>query len=281
MTSGRQRRRALCAAVLTVGAILVGAIAANASTRHHHLTDDQVAAWKQAHDTDPHLPLTAEQQTMQQQKDQAVRSALAGPARPDNPSPSIAYPPPSSANLAQNQKPQQTGYYCGPAAVAEALGQLGISISQATAAARLHTDTNGTAWSGGGTSPSNYPVPDVLNAAYSSFYWIPQAVSSSPSASEVTSYQNRIAADIGNSGAPVIGDAYEVPGGPHLKYHPDRLIFHWFDIRGYDSNGANTHYEDSVYGSPYVTWSSQVASGYSTMASSTIVKITGGRGYVW
>ena len=86
---------------------------------------------------------------------------------------------PSSASLVANQAPQATSYYCGPAAVHEALGALGVSLSQSAAATALHTTTNGTAWSGGGTSPSGYPIPDVLNRYQSKNYYVPQPVSSS------------------------------------------------------------------------------------------------------
>src|SRR4029453_13444610 len=72
---------------------------------------------------------------------------------------------PSSAHLAANQTSQATRYYCGPASVHETLGTIGISLSQAAAATKLHTTTAGTAWSGGGTSPSGYPVPAVLNGS--------------------------------------------------------------------------------------------------------------------
>lgn len=80
-------------------------------------------------------------------------------------------------------------------------------------------------------------------------------------------------------GFALVGDAYEVPGGPHLVGHPNITIYHWFDIRGYTSSGANTEYEDSVHGSS-TSWAGGVPA-YSTLSSTTIAKIVGGRGYVW
>jgi hypothetical protein len=187
---------------------------------------------------------------------------------------------PSSASLVANQTPQITSYYCGPAAVHEALGALGVSLSQSAAATALHTTTVGTAWSGGGTSPSGYPVPDVLNRYQGRNYYVPQAVGSATS-SAINLYENDLESDIGAIRAPVVGDAWEVPGGYHLNGHPgDRQILHWFEIRGYYGSGGTTLYEDSVHGASSISWSGNVPA-YSSLPSSQIVSIVGGRGYVW
>jgi Peptidase_C39 like family len=246
------------------------------------VTQADDTAWKAAHDTDPHLPLTPEQLQMT-----AAKRAAESQFSFASPVPSFAcggdcggggYP--SSASLVANQTPQITSYYCGPAAVHEALDALGVSLSQSAAAAALHTTTDGTAWSGGGTSPSGYPVPDVMNRYQSRNYYGPQAVASATS-SAITKYQNDLAYDISVLRAPVIGDAWEVPGGHHLNGHPpNQPIFHWFEIRGYYGSGSTTLYEDSVHGASSISWSGNVPA-YSNLPSSQIVSIVGGRGYVW
>ena len=226
-------------------------------------------AWKAAHDTDPHLPLTPQQVEVTAEK----RASECGDCDPG------AYYPPS-AHLAANQTPQITGYYCGPAAVHEALDALGVSLSQSAAAAALHTTSDGTGWSSGGTSPSGYPVPDVLNRYQSRNSYIPQYVSSATS-SAIRTYERDLEMDIYALGVPLIGDAWEAPGGPHLVGHPQgRQIFHWFEIRGYQSSGATTMYEDSVHGASSISWSANVPA-YSALPSSEIVTIVSGRGYVW
>jgi hypothetical protein len=242
-------------------------------------------AWKATHDTDPHLPLTAEQVEMTTEKRAAEpqdNDAVAGAS----PSPNYvcascgggSYP--DSSHLVANQTPQATSYYCGPAAVHEALGTVGISLSQASAATKLHSTTAGTAWSGGGTSPSGYPVPDVLNRMQAQNYYAPQPVSSATSSS-IGTYKGDLKMDIYTVRAPLVGDAWEAPGGPHLVGHPtSREIFHWFEIRGYQNSGGSTMYEDSVHGASSISWSGNVPA-YSTMASGTIVTILSGRGYVW
>lgn len=242
------------------------------------------AAWKATHDTDPHLPLTAEQVEMTAEKRAAEpQDGAAVPGASPAPDAVCAcggggYP--DAAHLAANQTSQATSYYCGPATVHEALGTVGISLSQASAAAKLHTTTDGTAWSGGGTSPSGYPVPDVLNGMQKRNYYVPQPVSSATSSS-IGTYKNDLQMDIYAVRAPLVGDAWEVPGGPHLVGHPtSRQIFHWFEIRGFQNSGGSTMYEDSVHGAGSISWSGSVPA-YSTMASGTIVTIVSGRGYVW
>jgi hypothetical protein len=228
-------------------------------------------AWKAAHDTDPHLALTAEQ----------LQVATAKHASECGSCPDDGASYPSSASLSANQVAQATSYYCGPASVHEALDALGISLSQSAAAAALHTTTGGTAWSGGGTSPSGYPVPDVLNAYQGRNYYVPQPVSS-PTASAINTYERDLRMDIYALEVPLIGDAWETPSSDyHLVGHPhDHTIFHWFEIRGYQNSGGSTMYEDSVHNATSISWSGAVPA-YSTLPSSWIVSIVYGRGYVW
>ena len=245
-------------------------------------------AWKAAHDTDPHLPLTTQQLEMTAQKRAAEEPFVSGLAVLPMAAPSSTcgsscdggggYP--SSASLAANQSPQATSYYCGPAAVHEALGALGVSLSQSAAATALHTTTGGTAWSGGGTSPSGYPVPDVMNRYQSRNYYVPKPVSSATS-SAISTYENDLEMDVSAIRAPLVGDAWETPSGYHLVGHPgSQQIFHWFEIRGYYGSGGTTLYEDSVHGATSISWSGSVPA-YSNLPSRQIVSIVGGRGYVW
>jgi hypothetical protein len=231
-------------------------------------------AWKAAHDTDPHLPLTSLQLAMIAQKRAAETQVPCGGCGGGG-----GYP--SSAHVVANQTAQITSYYCGPASVHEALGALGVSLSQSAAASALHTTTGGTAWSGGGTSPSGYPVPDVLNEYENQNYYVPQPVSS-PSSSTIQTYETDLEQDIYLMSAPLVGDAWETQNSDHhLVGHPgDRTILHWFEIRGYKSSGGSTMYEDSVHNAQSVSWHAGVPA-YSTLPSSWIVGIVSGRGYVW
>lgn len=189
-------------------------------------------AWKAAHDTDPHLALTAQQLKVRAEKRAAEQTARAVvPASFDTGMSVCASCTgggsfPSSASLAANQTSQATSYWCGPAAVHEALDAVGVSLSQVSAAAALHTTSAGTAWSGGGTSLSGYPVPDVMNTYQSRNFYIPQPFASATS-SATNTYESDLQSDIAALRVPLIGDAWETPTGYHLIGHPsDRQIFH-------------------------------------------------------
>jgi len=240
-------RHVILSVALTTALVILLVVSAGAAR-----ADD--SAWKAANDTDPHLPLTQQQLEMTAKKRAAEVQSDAGLTASTGRSSTCGnacgggggYP--GSASLAANQTPQATSYYCGPAAVHEALGAVGVSLSQSAAAAALHTSSEGTAWSGGGTSPSGYPVPDVLNRYQGRNFYVPQSVSS-PTSSAISTYESDLEADIYSVRAPLVGDAWETRYSTyHLSGHPaDRTIFHWFEIRGYQSYGASTMYEDSVH----------------------------------
>lgn len=185
----------------------------------------------------------------------------------------------ASDSIVKNQVAQIKYYYCGPAAVKEALGVQGVGSTQDGLADSLGTTTDGTAWYLGN---NDYPVPNVLNARLpGTFTYVPVNVDYTPTSSQVSNFEGHVVADIYDGYAP-IGNAWEVAGGPHLVGHPkDKTIYHYFEIRGYDNSGGDTKYEDSVYDATSVSWYADVTSAYSTMSSSTIATILGGRGYVW
>lgn len=185
---------------------------------------------------------------------------------------------PASRNLRLTQEAQVTSYYCGPATVSEMLAQMGKAISQRRAARELGTNANGTGWS----DASGYPVPEVLNRNQRLNGYVAVGLPWSPTRHQIKTYEIDLVTDINhNGGVPLAGDAYEVPGGPHLVGHPvNQTIFHWFDIRGYKNSGRTTDYEDSVHGASSIGWAATVPA-YSSLPSATIVNILGARGYDW
>jgi len=184
-----------------------------------------------------------------------------------------------------NQQAQITYYYCGPATLAEALGQRNIWVDQNRAAQLTGTTTDGTAWSGrwmGYPSPYNtgYPMADAMNYMMNVYYYLPVGLPGNPTWNDTSTFQWDLTYDI-DHGYPILGDAWEAPQGPHLNGHPGYLeIFHWFDIRGYQNWGGTTQYEDSVAGASSISWSAGVPA-YSGLATGTITTIMGGRGYIW
>jgi hypothetical protein len=185
---------------------------------------------------------------------------------------------PAARDLAGTQQAQVRGYFCGPATVSEMLAQFGVKVGQLTAARELGTGLSGTDWS----DAAGYPVPRVLNENQSRNSYVAVALPWSPTSKQVLTYEIDLVTDINdNGGVPLAGNAYEVPGGPHLVGNPvDQTIMHWFDIRGYQRNGAITDYEDSVHDATSIGWASGVPA-YSSMPSAAIVDILGARGYDW
>jgi len=247
--------------------------------------EHSVAAYKAAHDTDPHTPLSASARDGLQRRTEAAQRGLAR-QRAEAAAPG-ATAAASAKSLKGTQAAQQTYYWCGPAAVAGALKVRGVSLSQRSTASLLRTTVDGTDWSGTNAAvpkkyQTGYPVADVLtyklHGQGATYY--PVGLSYDPTSKEKSRFRAHLVDDI-NRGWDLVGDAWEVPGGPHLVGHPgNQEIFHYYTMRGYSGSGAYTRYQDSVHGASSISWSSGVPA-YSTISSNTITTINGGRGYVW
>lgn len=264
------------ASVLLVAA--AGLLATPANTHADdppELTAEEEAAYKAANDTEPRVPLSA--------------NDLAGLARKESRVQPRSSPGGISTLAAQywgrtigcQYQGQINSYYCGPAAVSEALYIKGISLSQTTAGYELKTDTSGTGFSGvyANVPPqyqTGYPVRDVMNYHLGRTFYYPVWLSYYPSSLEISTYIDRMTTDI-DSYYPVIGDAWEVAWGSHLWGHPQNLtIFHWFTISGYGHYGNSSNYMDSAF----TVWPS--VNGFNWyFDSATLVRILGGRGCMW
>ncbi|HVB43214.1 MAG TPA: hypothetical protein VNF47_10975 [Streptosporangiaceae bacterium] len=186
--------------------------------------------------------------------------------------------PPAARDLAATQRAQSRDYFCGPAVLSEMLAQLKVVLPQRAAARDLRTSRSGTDWS----NSRGYPVPRVLNAHQKRHIYVVVGLPWTPTRAQIRRYERDLVTDISRGrGAPIAGNGYEVPGGPHLVGHPPgQVIMHWFDIRGYSRSGAVTDYEDSVHGAASIGWSGSVPA-YSSLSSAVVVYILGARGYVW
>ena len=231
----------------------------------------------------PAPPMTAAMLRADAAKQAAARAFLRNPSISAGPSGKCTSSAcrrglPAARSLPATQRAQARNYYCGPATVSEMLRQVGKKVSQRAAARQLRTNRGGTDWS----NARGYPVPHVLNANQHRNVYVAVALPWSPTNKQVRTYEHDLVTDINrHGGAPLAGNAYEVPGGPHLVGHPqNQEIMHWFDIRGYRKSGATTEYEDSVHGAPSIGWSAAVPA-YSALSSRTIVYILGARGYDW
>jgi peptidase C39-like protein len=214
--------------------------------------------------------------------------------------------PPISKDLVGNQMTQQANTWCAPAAMTEVILGLGVnsvgatmSMSQSSAAALLKTQPydndidDGTAWSGINAAvpnPTQRPMVDVYNYEYfgttaGSMYQIGVTyLVAAPhyTSADLANYKSNLTWDV-YDGYPVIGDAWESPGGYFLVGHPTNIeIFHWFKIRGYYTSGAGTDYEDSESGAEALSgWPVGSVPKYSSYDSGHLLQILGGRGYIW
>ncbi|MGC9974327.1 MAG: hypothetical protein ABSC36_02900, partial [Gaiellaceae bacterium] len=171
------------------------------------------ASYKAATDTDPVPPLTADQQKTLDQKRQAAADLLARTSSTASVGVKAAAVSASSSAasatwtlgdtaLTEDQNPQKTKYYCGPASVNEALGQMGHWFTQAQLAGELGTTTGGTGWLSGQSGP----VPSVMNKHQSRNNYFGTPVPGSPSSTDIDYFKLGLVADISLIGAPLIGD---------------------------------------------------------------------------
>jgi hypothetical protein len=300
LTRRAVRRRRVAAALVVPLAAVTLIVIALAGPQPVVAGETDGAVFKIIGDTDPHLALSDYQQLILAKKEADVAALFAtGLWAPDagaEPAGSTsraasasgaddvlpAGPIPTTDYLTKNQVAQVRSYWCGPATIREALGQLGFSITQAKAADELGTTTSGTPWSGGSTR-TGFPMADVMNAHQSRNYYVPVSVPYPPGDTVIQQFKANLVATIYRYNSPVVGNAWTGPGSSYfLKGHPaDREIKHWFDIRGYSGTGAYTLYEDSIANSECgISWAWRVPA-YSSQASKEIVWIVSGRGYLW
>ncbi|MEU4271577.1 hypothetical protein [Streptomyces sp. NPDC026092] len=190
-----------------------------------------------------------------------------------------------SGGLHQSQK---TSYWCGPATlVITQSARDGVAgRSQQDAATLLKTNTSGTAWYGiniNVPNPTGYPMADALNSRLPGAGYVPRALPYTPTATDKANFKQAITHNTDNDYA-IAGNAWEVPGGPHLVGHPNVEIFHWVSIDGYNTDNAagQVNYLDPVGGvsTSVISWAGSVPKS-AHISSDTITTIMGGRGYVW
>ncbi|MEU8759068.1 hypothetical protein [Streptomyces sp. NPDC048659] len=183
---------------------------------------------------------------------------------------------------------QQTSYWCGPAAlvITQSAHDEVAGRSQQAAATLLRTTTAGTAWYGVDIdvpNPTGYPMADALNARLPGAGYVPRALPYTPTAADKAAFRQHITHDTDNDYA-IAGNAWEVPGGPHLVGHPNVEIFHWVSIDGYNTDTAagQVDYLDPVGGvsTSVISWAGAVPKS-AHISSDTLTTIMGGRGYVW
>ncbi|WP_424187493.1 C39 family peptidase [Actinokineospora sp. G85] len=138
---------------------------------------------------------------------------------------------------------QETGYWCGPAAVRIALSARGVHRSQGDLAGALGTTTNGTDWIG--------QVTGVL-AGSVGWYETKEMPNDPPTPGQRDLLWRDIVLNIDNN-YPIVANIV-APANNHPPGYPNHTIYHYFTVIGYNPDtwqvyiadpanfGGNHHY---------------------------------------
>jgi hypothetical protein len=189
-------------------------------------------------------------------------------------------------DLVVTQKPQLKTYYCGPASAQSVVLSWhnvgwptasdldGQSLSQAHLAQATYTNANS-----GSTDWVDHDMTRGLNN------WLVSGntlyVQYTPSSA--SDLETHVMVDI-NVNQMIASDMSEVIGGAHYNHHPNKTIYHWTTIRGYDNSGATIHFQDPAANTTVLgaDWDSVVAT-FSMSSTNTYTFMTHNvtRGIAW
>ncbi|MBL6279533.1 C39 family peptidase [Micromonospora fiedleri] len=179
----------------------------------------------------------------------ASPSARAATADPDVASKKAAPKPPAEKVLSYDYQAQINGYYCGPAAVRNALSAAGIERGQETLAAQMGTTFAGT--------NSAYDTTRALNAAVKGE---PYKTTMIPGGAATPAQMDQLQADVVaaiSDGRGVVvnvaGSVVDTAGGWHS--FPGG---HYVAVVGYEDEGRMVKIADSADASYYSYWLSTI-----------------------
>ena len=175
------------------------------------------------------------------------------------------------------QRPQQTSYYCGPAAAQSVLqwspgtGETNLTVQNLLASELSTVNPGGTGWYQiDGSTLSDYRMRVVLNArkptGAPSYY--PYTFGSLGSRPALTQDGGRwaILYTVGDNSRAIAADGISTAtGNAHLPGYPVSSIAHWIVVKGYtnyaNSSGDTICIADPAK-SPYVSFSPSIAAVY-------------------
>lgn len=154
---------------------------------------------------------------------------------------------------------QETGYWCGPAAVRNALSIVRDDVpSQGDLAAQMGTTTNGTDHISQASS-----VMSEYVAAHGGEYFVEEMPNDPPTQEQKDLLWERITTDI-DGGWPLVLNIVAPPGNQPPGYPSDSTIYHYVAVIGYNGDTGEVQIADSAgfEGTPSTYWLSfdQVAS---------------------
>jgi hypothetical protein len=132
---------------------------------------------------------------------------------------------------------QQTGYWCGPAATRMALSARMPPPSQSSLANQLPTDTDGTDWIG--------QVTRTLNQNLRAPWYVTREMPNDPpTTSQRDILWNDLLRAIDN-GFPIVANIVAPPSN-HPPGYPNRTIYHYFTVIGYNRDTRQAFIADSA-----------------------------------
>jgi hypothetical protein len=132
---------------------------------------------------------------------------------------------------------QETGYWCGPAATHMVISARGGAPSQRDLARRLGTTTNGTDWIG--------QVTNVLNDHFGAGTYVTREMPNDPPTREQRDrLWNDVVSSI-DSGWGIVANIVAPPHN-HPPGYPNRTVWHYVAVTGYNGRTRQVHIADSA-----------------------------------
>jgi hypothetical protein len=186
--------------------------------------------------------------------------------------------PPHRAELPLVHRPQQTSYWCGPAAVQMALAvRLGAAApGQEALADDDHLKTDACR-----ETPDRYVVRDTLNRLLDTVRYRVRDVTVPPRPVEADGFRRDLVDGIA-AGWPLVATFWVRRDGIRPIGYPDpadRDIKHIVLLYGYDDAGDTVLVADPASGSRAVSWSGDLAPVY-RLPGRFVVDLMAGKGYV-
>jgi hypothetical protein len=182
---------------------------------------------------------------------------------------------------------QINGYFCGPASVEEVSATVpgpsplglpqpdGTDPRQSQFASDMGTTSNNGTDFGAMVTELNsvVGVPD-----FGWNYYVGVWMDYNPTDAQRTEFITDLKGDVANN-TPVVGNALEVYGGPHLVGNPNTQtdIGHYVAIGGWNDNTGQVWYADSAQN----VWFGANVPDYSWISTYDMETILGGRGFIW
>ena len=132
---------------------------------------------------------------------------------------------------------QETGYWCGPAATKMALSARISPPTQGTLAGQLGTTPNGTDWVG--------QVTNVLNSNLRAKWFVTREMPNDPPRPDQRDLLWRDLTRSIDNGFPFVANIV-APATNHPPGYPNRTIYHYFTVGGYNAETQQVYISDSA-----------------------------------